>query len=122
MCSFRFENNKDAANWNSEVIKSYDNDFAKAIEGNKNTIVAPGSEFRALNRIERIWKYRENWEAIKEILTKGFVYPLKEPQNEKIRLQDLEASIAHGNHKSCAKSHLENPLTKTSQRNSAEDT
>ena len=110
MCSFRFEKSKEAADWNAEVMKSYGNEFSKAIENNKNTIVTPGSEFRPLHKIKSIWKYRENWNMIEEILTKGCVYPLKKPQNEEIRLRDLKANIRRGNHKSCEKPHLAKSL------------
>ena len=57
MCSFRFKKSKEAANCTAEVIASYDNDFSKAIENYKNTIVTPGSEFRPIYKIKKIWKH-----------------------------------------------------------------
>ena len=110
ICSFNFENNAKAAEWNAEVLQSYNNDFTEAIQDNKNTIVSPGSEFRAIDKIKRLWQYRENWHEIEKLLTIGCVYPLKEPQDEETRLRDLDASIARGNHKSCIKPHLEKSL------------
>ena len=47
---------------------------------------------------------------IEEILREGCVYPLKQPRNEKTRLQDLEQSIKRGNHKSFDKPHLAKSL------------
>lgn len=79
MCSFRFENSIEAAEWNADVLTSYNNDFEKAIANNKKTIVAPGSEFRKLATIKELWQFRENWTEIEEILTKGCIYPLISP-------------------------------------------
>ena len=110
MCSFKFENSEDAALWNAEVMESYNDDYSEAVKQNKNTIISPGSEFRAIERVRKIWQYRENWQMIEEILTKGCIYPLKKPQEESTRLKDLQASIKRGNHKSCKKPHLEKSL------------
>ena len=99
--SFCFENTKEAAKWNAEVLKAYENDFSLAIENQQNTVLQPGSEFQAIEKLKNLWKYRENWNHIEESITKGCVYPLKKEQsNEKVRLADLEAMIQRGNHKS----------------------
>ena len=116
MCSFKFENSKDAAAWNAEVIESYGDDYSEAVMQNKNTIISPGSEFRTLERVKEIWQYRENWQMIEEILTKGCTYPLQEPQEDSTRLRDLEASITRGNHKSCEKPHLAKSLNENIEK------
>ena len=116
MCSFQFENNRHAAKWNADVLASYNNDYSEAINHNKKTIISPGSEFRALHRVKKIWQFRENWKAIEEIITVGCVYLLKEPQDEATRLNDLEESIKRGNHKSCDKPHLAKSLNENIEK------
>ena len=106
MHSFCFENSHEAAAWNAKVLESYDNDYQKAVENQPNTTISPGSEFRAVEHIEKIWGHREDWENIKDTLMNGCSYPLKTPLDEKTRLSDLKAMIDRGNHKSCEKPHL----------------
>ena len=60
MCSFRFEKSVEATEWNAEVLESYGNDFETATKNNKNTIISPGSEFRDVTQIRKLWQYREN--------------------------------------------------------------
>ena len=107
MHSFCFENSHEAANWNAKVLESYDNDYQKAVENQTNTTISPGSEFRAVEHIEKIWKRRENWNEINDTLQNGCTYPLKAPLDEKTRLSDLKGMIERGKHKSCEKPHLE---------------
>ena len=112
MHSFSFENTPDAAQWNQEVLKLYNDDFSEAIKHQKGTIMAPGSEFRALNKIKSLWQYRENWPAIEETLSKGTIYPLKKPPDENHRIENLIAMIKRGNHKSSEKPKLKEALIK----------
>ena len=116
MHSFIFENNKEAADWNQKVLESYDNNFNLAIKHQKGTVMAPGSEFRALNKIKSLWQYRENWETIEETLTKGAIYPLKNPPDEEHRMQNLIAMIERGNHKSSKKTRLKEALLKRTEK------
>ena len=119
--SFRFENNKDAANWNAKVLDSYNNDFDEAIEHQKGTVLQPGSEFRTIEKLATIWKIRENWPQIEESITKGCIYPLKKGNtDEKTRLKDLKAMIKRGNNKSalrpCAEIAFEKDVNRKCRR------
>ena len=62
---FAFENSQHAAEWKSKVLKSYDYDYAKAVADQPFSIVTPGSEFRDIKHIAKVWQYRENWDKIK---------------------------------------------------------
>ena len=104
--SFCFENSHQAADWNAKVLNSYDNDYTLAIKDHKDTILEPGSEFRKINQIEKIWQYRDNWNAIENTLKNGCIYPLKKTPDEVTRLKDLQAMIDRGNHKSSHVPHL----------------
>ena len=68
---FTFEDTMNAAEGNANVLKKYDYDFEKATKNEPNTILTPGSEFRHIKHIEKLWKFRYNWEEIKSILTNG---------------------------------------------------
>ena len=98
--NFKFENTLEGAKWNSDIIKKYNYDFEEAVANENNSILTPGSEFRNVENIEKVWKYRENWKKIESILLNGCIYPLKEEQPGHIRKQDLEAMVERGNHKS----------------------
>ena len=97
---FEFQDTLEAAQLNSEVLKKYEYNFEKAVAGENNSILTPGTEFRKVENIEKIWKHRENWEKIKSILINGCTYPLQNEQDEKTRKKDLEAMVTRGNHKS----------------------
>lgn len=112
MHAFCFENTKDAAKWNEKIMRSYDNNFATAINNHKNTTLQPGSEFRPLDKLEKIWKHRTNWKFIEETLREGAVYPLKQPRDEETRIADLKGMIERGNHKSCERPDLNKALKK----------
>ena len=112
MHSFSFENTIDAAKWNQKVLESYKNDFSLALKHQKDTVMAPGSEFRAINKLKSLWQYRENWSTIAETMTIGAVYPLKNPPDEEHRMKNLLAMIERGNHKSSGKPKLKEALLK----------
>ena len=97
---FEFQDTLEAAQLNSEVLKKYEYNFEKAVAGENNSILTPGTEFRKVENIEKIWKHRENWEKIKSILINGCTYPLQNEQDEETRKKDLEAMVTRGNHKS----------------------
>lgn len=43
---FQFEDTIEAAEWNSQVLEKYDNDFVEAMQNENNTILTPEAEFR----------------------------------------------------------------------------
>ena len=98
-----FENTQHAAEWNSKVLKSYDYDYAKAVADQPFSIVTPGSEFRNIRHIEKIWQHHENWNKIKNIITQGVTYPLQNNPPETTRMSDLRARAKRVNHQSALK-------------------
>lgn len=81
---FKFDDTMEAAKWNSNALQKHKYDFEAATKNEPNTILTPGSEFRPIKIIEKLWKFRENWKEIHSILTNGCMYPLKEEQSEEI--------------------------------------
>lgn len=100
---FCFEDNEEAAAKNDDVLRKYDYDFEKAVANEPNTILTPGSEFRHILNIEKIWQFRENLAEIRSILTEGVRYPLLKEQIEETRCDDLKQMVERGNHKSAKK-------------------
>jgi len=97
---FMFKNNRDAAKYNTKLIKFNDYDLEKTIQKQKNTILSPGSEFRSIPNLQKLLLHHEDWDEIKSIISRGCDYQLEPDPNEATRLQDLQAMLDRGNHKS----------------------
>ena len=93
---FLFKNTRDAAKYNTKLIKFNDYDLEKTILKQKQTILSPGSEFRSIPNLQKLLIHHEDWEEIKDIISKGCNYQL----DEKTRMEDLLSMLDRGNHKS----------------------
>ena len=100
---FQFENTIHAAEWNSKILKSYHYEYAKAVRDQPFSMLTPGSEFRDINHLKKIWQYRQNWPLIRDTITNGVTYPMTTSPTEKIRMQDLQARVTRGNYQSALK-------------------
>ena len=95
----RFENTKEAADFNGRWLKHYKWDLCEAIKRQKGTMLEPGSEFRKWETIRELWSKHENGEKLGKIIEQGLTYPLDTlPENK--RKKDLDHMVARGNHKS----------------------
>ena len=74
---FVFEMSTKAAKQNSETLKKFTYDYPKLVSQFKNTVLSPGSEFRALSHLELIGNH-EDWKIIKNQLEKEMIYPMSE--------------------------------------------
>lgn len=99
MHSFILEDNHDAAEWNKATLQENNNDYSAAISTQPNSAFTPGSEFRPIEAIEKLLKFRSNWPEIKSIIQGGCWYPMSDPPDDFTRLSDLKAMILRGNHK-----------------------
>ena len=97
---FMFKNNREAAKFNTKLIKFSDYDLEKAIVKQKDSIITPGSEFRAISHIKNLLEHHEDWREIRSIITKGCDYQLEDNLDERTRISDLRAMLERGNHKS----------------------
>jgi len=100
---FCFENSRDAAKYNTKLIKYTDYDLEKCVNKQKNSILTYGSEFRAIHKLRPFLQYHEDWTDIRDILEKGCNYQLDSEPDEKTRLKDLELMLERGNHTSAKK-------------------
>ncbi len=95
---FAFELTREAALKNYLVLKKYNLHLGKALEAQKDTPLAYGSEFRTPAKLQKIFKDHPYWEHLEMILTNGSNWPLAELDEEK-RKQDLAEALEYGNHK-----------------------
>ena len=98
--SFIFENTREAAKFNTKIIKWADYDYIQAIQKQPNTILHPGTEFRNIAHLTQLLQFHDDWDDIKDIITKGCDYKLEEEVDDETLKSDLTAMIKRGNHKS----------------------
>ena len=96
---YKFENTREAAKFNTAILKRSKYDFSKALYKEKGTMLEPGSEFRSKQILEPLFSDHVHWEDMSSIITKGVTYSL-EDLPESVRKEDLNHMIARGNHKS----------------------
>jgi hypothetical protein len=60
--------------------------------------ISYGSEFPPAHQLEELLSHHPFWHRLKEILTKGATFPLKEIEDSK-RIKDLTFHANRGNHK-----------------------
>eukprot|EP00957_Ditylum_brightwellii_P002162 166183-Ditylum_brightwellii.AAC.1 len=65
---FRFEMTAEAAHQNLCILRKYKNDLSIAIKAQKDTPLEYGSEFRATNILEKIFRFHPNWKRLQSML------------------------------------------------------
>ena len=95
---FEFELTSEAALKNFLVLKKYGLNLEAALEAQKGTPLEYGSEFRTVEELAPIFSKHPYWDKMQSLLTVGSSFPLK-PLEEEVRIADLEAALARGNHK-----------------------
>ena len=108
---FQFTNTRDAAKFNTRILKRYKYDLVAAMKNEKGTMLEPGSEFRLVKTLEPLLKHHNNWQKFKKIITEGVDYNL-EHLPEGTRRSDLLAQIERGDHKSASEPENEPTLLK----------
>jgi hypothetical protein len=97
-----FDYSGDAALHNAIVLEQFGFNLESAIQAQNTSQIYYGSEFKKPDLLAEIFANHPLWDYVKEILTSGATFPLKEIPNE-IRQQDIEFHIERGNHKSTLK-------------------
>jgi len=80
-------------------LKNFGHDLSKLIPSFKDNVISPGSEFRDLILLDPLVNSHKYWKLFVDISKNGISIPFK-PITEEQRLEDLEASLLRGNHKS----------------------
>ena len=112
MHKFRFEKSIEAAEHNAKIIQEHNYDFVETMKSQSNTVLTVGTEFRKVETLEKLLKHRNDWNEIKDILSNGVWYPMKNEPDEETRLNDLKALIERGNHKSASSEDALKRITK----------
>jgi hypothetical protein len=96
---FTFNLMPEAAAKNYPVLmKKYNGDLGASLEAQHNSIVGYGLEFRDVDTLQKIFGWHPNLTRMSKILESGSGWPL-EPLNEELRHNDVDATLAFGNHK-----------------------
>jgi hypothetical protein len=95
---FSFELNSKAALQNLAIMSKYKFDLHKALDANKNSPLSPGSEFRAPDKLSKVFSLHPLWQRMKRILTDGSKWPLVNISKD-ARRQDILNALTFGNHK-----------------------
>jgi hypothetical protein len=78
--------------------RKYKGSLAALLEGQCNSTMGYGLEFKDVNTLAKIFGRHPNWLWMSQILTNGSELPL-EPLNVERRLKDGDEALAFGNHK-----------------------
>lgn len=103
---FKFENSSTAAEHNGKILRSCNYDYEKILEKQKNTNIYYGSEFRQIDKLEKLFKPHRDWNRVKIFLTKGTDTSFK-PIDNNVLKKDCEENTKRGNHKSASRSSKE---------------
>jgi hypothetical protein len=98
---FSFESSIGAAEHNFCILENYEFDLQAAITGPaaQNTPLRPGSEFRPVELLQKVFCNHPLWNQARETLKFGFTMPLHSlPDID--RVQDVFDALRYGNHKS----------------------
>ena len=79
---YKFENTRDAAKYNTKLLKKNTYDFVRAIRKEKGTIMEPCSEFRTHTDLEPLFAQHQHWPAMRDIISTGVTYDLEEMSEE----------------------------------------
>ena len=96
---YNFMNNREAAKFNTKLLKRERYDLTKVLGKAKGTMMEPGSEFREKDKLEKLFQHHEHWKKMEAIISTGLDYPLTDLP-DKVLKEDVIAMIARGNHKS----------------------
>ena len=83
MHKFRFEKSTEASEHNAKIIQEHNYDFVETMKQQSHTVLTVGTEFRQVETLEKLLKNRDDWEEIKDILSNGVSYPLKDEPDKK---------------------------------------
>jgi hypothetical protein len=96
----RFDTSPESLQFNSDLLQSFDFDFERFLATQGSTTLGFGSEFRPLEQLDQILGKHPVFPFFREILTLGMDYKFTTELSEAQRLEELDANVKRGNHKS----------------------
>ncbi|KAL7562871.1 hypothetical protein ACA910_000249 [Epithemia clementina (nom. ined.)] len=100
---FQFILSCEADETNSAVIANHHYNIQEVINAPPGSTISPGSEFRPVATLQRLFSEHPFWPKAKQILTDGARYHITTTIPESMRLQENDAILAYGNHASATK-------------------
>ena len=97
---FRHETSESAAEFNSNLIASFDHNLQRLFNAYPGTTISPGSEFCPLSSIAPLLRHHPFWDTIQDTLRNGTHYEFKELPPDEDRQRENDAILAYGNHAS----------------------
>jgi len=73
---FSFSNYRNSAKINTKIIKKYNYNFINACEKQKGSIISPGTEFRNISHLTKLFSNHEDLPELKFIIENGCDYKL----------------------------------------------
>ena len=103
---FKFENTLVASQFNGKILQACNYDYEKLLEKQIDTNIYYGSEFRQIDKLQKLLHVHRDWNRFKTFLTKGTDTVFKQLDDDIIK-KDCEENMKRGNHKSSSKSSKE---------------
>jgi hypothetical protein len=101
---FKFENTREAAEFNTNILSRYHWDLETAIHAKKNTILHPGTEFRPIADLKPLMHCHVDFKKFVDICVTGVRYGFRDDleYTEETRMSDLIIAVKKGNNKSAS--------------------
>ena len=96
--TFSIEGDARRKNW--ELLKNFGGDLGKVLASQRGTTAWHGSEFRPVEQLRPIVGKHPSFGSLTQTFAQGMHYHFTRELNEKERIEELEAQLARGNHKS----------------------
>jgi hypothetical protein len=93
-----FKLSQDAAIHNMNVLRAHGDSIQNLIKACQESFISPGSEFRPVALLEKLFMHHHNWPMIQASMTRGSTWPLT-PSTKEDRVAKNIEFIAQGNHK-----------------------
>ena len=100
--AFEFEMSSNSAERNFSFLEEHGLDLSKALKAQEGSPLDYGSEFKATEKLERVFCHHPNWARMKKILNEGSDWPMEKLSDEETA-SDLKEALAFGNHKGAIK-------------------
>lgn len=95
---FKFEVSEEAAQFNNAALSAFGYNLGACIS-HKQTTCTPGSEFRPIETLDRMFRLHPLWQQTKQMLTSGATMHLHHAPDDAQRIKENAALAALRNHK-----------------------
>jgi len=97
---FKFKASAEAADYNGKLLARAGFDVGRVLDANGQSTLGYGCEFRSPDQLQPLLGRHRNFALLRDLLTEGMSYYYKAELSEAERVEELDALLARGNHKS----------------------